>query len=170
MNRQEFLWTMLSILWLIPQRPLSEYVCKNTFSDTQEPWVCRVAEIAYENGIIAHNGAWTFRGSDNLTNFEITVLSLRAIWCALPKNTSITQSKLIEMGEHWGIVNLDANKARQATRGDAYITFATFLDYFEKNAAEDPYYFYENSIPSCQQRIENAGSEKPDICNILGTC
>lgn len=36
---------------LLPNASISEYVCKNTYNDTPEKWVCRVAEIAYENNI-----------------------------------------------------------------------------------------------------------------------
>jgi len=57
-----------------------------------------------------------------------------------------------------------------ATRGDIYLSLATFIDYFNANARTDPSVL-DTSIVSCANRIGGGDKESllctlfPDLCD-----
>jgi hypothetical protein len=52
--RQEYMGLILQAMNLMPN-PSTNLACNNIFTDSTEPWVCRIAETALANNLIIKN-------------------------------------------------------------------------------------------------------------------
>lgn len=69
------------------------------------------------------------------------------------------------MAEYLGITNASTlNMTQAASRGDAYISLATFQEYFNQSLATDPS-LLDSSIVSCADRMDR--SDEDVLCNLF---
>ncbi len=89
-NKQDLLSMILKAMKLA--QPTS-YQCQNIFGDISDSSVCAVAETALANGLIAkrtnEEGIALFRGTDNMTIYEMFVLTMKS-QCIRPESRSVT--------------------------------------------------------------------------------
>lgn len=167
MNRAEYLAIILTTMGLMPS---SDYQCQNIFSDISVSWICRVAETALANGLISkqtnEEGLAFFRGSTMPSLYEVLMLNLKS-QCIRPESVSLSWIQWFV--QDLGITNASSLSMSQvATRGDIYLSLATFYDYFNQSLVIDPS-LLDSNIVSCAERMDI--TTKDPICVIFpGLC
>ena len=133
--RQEAIGVAGKASGIIPDAPVSDYVCQNKFSDISEAWVCRAAELAAKAGITNAANS-TFRPKDNLTRYEAMLFAFRG---SCTDVESPTMTGVAEQAAAAGIISNAAsfNGNAASTRGEFFRYVAASLDENECSSEDD---------------------------------
>lgn len=133
--RQEAIGVAGKASGIIPDAPVSDYVCMNKFSDVSEGWVCRAAELAAKAGITNAANS-TFRPKDNLTRYEAMLFAFRG---SCTDVESPTMTGVAEQAAAAGIISNAAsfNGNAASTRGEFFRYVAAALDESECDPEDD---------------------------------
>lgn len=159
--RQEAVGVAGRIKGVIPTTPVEDYDCQDVYSDVDEDWVCRAAELAATAKIVDPVATgYKFNPKRDVTRYEAMVMMMKSA-CLNPvelgegdTHVEQTASAAAAAGVIASADAFDPNRA--ATRGEVFLYAAELWDY--SNANPD---MQDDSINGCGE------DDELDLCDLL---